>query len=550
MPSLRVNLPAGRSFRYELGEALVRIGRSRRNDVVVDDATVSRQHAEIVREGEIYHLRDAGGRHGTFLNDRPVAGPTPLHSGDQIRCGGVILDFDPPPPSEVTLVQAPVPTGGGATFLSAEEAGLGVTAPAGTGAAARRGPGRPSPLSVVSEADRRLAFHRPIGEILETIMDLAQQAVGFERGVLMLREGNGLASRVVRVPREEEGKPLRISAGIVGHVLDERQALLTSDAQSDPMLRERDSIHDLGLRSVLCVPLWSDGAVVGLIYLDSRFESGLFDQDDLRVLSHLAQVAAGKIENARLFEQVVRAAATERELEQARQIQDQLLPAGVPRIEGYQVHASSVPCLAVGGDCYDFIPLAGGKQVVAIGDVAGKGLPAALLMGFTLASLRAVFARDRDPGDAVPALNRLLCPWFPANRYVTFFCGVLDPSAHRLTYVNAGHNPPRLVRAGGPGESLSLGGPPLGLLPDAPYRSDAIDFGPGDLLLCFSDGAFEGRNPAGEMFGEERLAAIAGEASGRSPDRIVQAINEEIDRHLAGAPHEDDITFLVLRRER
>lgn len=550
MTSLQVNLPGQRGFRCEIVEPRARIGRSRRNDVVVDDDTVSRLHAEIVRDGEAFHLRDAGSRHGTFLNDQPINGSTPLRPGDRIRCGSVVLDFDPAPRSEVTLVRTPVPTGEGTTLLPADEARRRITEPPRGGEEVGRARGRPALLSIVSNADQSLASHRPIGEILETIMDLVQQAVGFERGVLMLLEGGELTSRVARVPMLEEGIPLRISAGIVEHVLHKGQALLTSDAQSDPILRDRDSVQDLRLRSAMCVPLWNDGAVIGLIYLDSRREAGMFDEDDLRVLSHLAHVAAEKLESAQLFEQGVRAAATDRELAQARLIQDQLLPAGPPRIEGYRVHGSTASCLAVGGDCYDFIPLPDGRHVVAIGDVAGKGLPAALLMGFFLASLRATFAHEPSPIAAISALNRLLCPWFPANRFVTFFCGVLDPAAHRLAYVNAGHNPPRLLRAGAAGTGLRLGGPPLGLLPEAAYSSEAVEFGPGDVLLCFSDGASECRNPAGEMFGEDRLAAIAGEAPERSPDQIVQAIIAEIDRHLAGAAHEDDTTFVVLRRER
>lgn len=564
MPYLLVTSPGAKAFRREIAGACIRIGRSGRSDLALEDPTVSRTHAEIVRRQDGYYIVDLGGKSGILVNGTRISSPALLRPGDQIRVGTTALVFEGEPTFPVEFTHTPLPAGAGTRILTPEairESGAPTPLPA-EASTAGSGPGAPAPpparevparaaaamLRAISEADRELIFHRPIEQLLEKIMDVAQGAVRYERGVLMLLENDRLGSPVVRVPPGETGTTIRISRAIVDRVVGRQESVLTSDAQMDERFRRQDSVIGEQVRSALCVPLRSEDKVVGLLYVDSRREAGLFSEDDLRVLAHLASVAAVKIENARLLDQARKADVLRVELEQAAIIQESLLPARGPEIPGYQVCGRSIPCRSVGGDWFDYIEMPQGRVAVGLGDVAGRGLPAALLMCCFHSSLRALSGLGLSEAQTMSRLNRLLCPRFPSNRFVTSFYGVLDPLEHRMIYVNAGQDPPYLIREGAGVRPLPLIGMPLGLFEEAAYETGAVTFGAGDVLLCYSDGATDGRNPAEEMFGVERLVSIAQRAAGGTPEEIVSALTREIEKHHAGSPHEDDITLLVLKR--
>jgi len=566
MPYLLVTSPGAKAFRREIAGASVRIGRAGRSDLALEDPTVSRIHAEIVLRRDGYYVVDLGGKSGILVNGTRISSPTLLRPGDQIRVGTTAMVFEGEPTSPVEFTHAPLPAGAGTRILTAEQihqSGTPTpplpaeTSPTGSGPGAsttpppsREVPARAASamLRAIAKADRELIFHRPLEQVLEKIMDVAQDAVGYERGVLMLVENDRLGAPVIRVPPEEEGTAIRISRAIVDRVVGRQESVLTSDAQVDERFRRQDSVIGERVRSALCVPLRSEEKVVGLLYVDSRRETGLFSEDDLRVLAHLASVAAVKIENVRLLDQARKADGLKMELEQAAIIQESLLPARGPEIPGYQVYARSIPCRSVGGDCFDYIEMPEGRVAVGLGDVAGRGLPAALLMCCFHSSLRALSGLGLSEAQTMTRLNRLLCPKFPSNRFVTSFYGVLDPLEHRMIYVNAGQDPPYLIRREAGVLPLPLIGMPLGLFEDVGYETGAVTFGSGDILLCYSDGATDGRDPAEEMFGVERLVSAAKGAMGGTPEEIVSAVTREIERHHAGSPHEDDITLLVLKR--
>src|SRR6266850_978908 len=457
MDFLTVVAAAGSSLRHEIDRETLRIGRSSGNDLALDDLNVSRVHAEIVRRSEGHYLLDAGGKNGTYVNERRITEPALLRPGDRIRLGATTLIFNGALQSPVEFSDRPLLPGAGATFLPAsptrapqtgdiplmlETTPPPATAPAGRASATRVVAGQaaltPAPfqagvpsaslLSIIFEADKELVFHRPLGEILHTIMDLARRAVPFERGLLMLLEGGRLVPQVVRVPPDEAGRMISISRTITDRVVLNKESVLASDALFDDRFRQGQSVEAQHLRSVMCVPLWNNREVIGLIYVDNRHRAGLFSEENLRVLSHLANVAAVKIENARLFEQVLAKEIMEVELQRAAEIQNHLQPAEGPPIPGYVVYGSSIPCRAVGGDYFDYIEMPGGRFGIGLGDVAGKGLSAALLMCSFQASLRALSELDLRPEETMARLNGLLYDRIPANRFVTFFYGVLDPA--------------------------------------------------------------------------------------------------------------------------
>jgi phosphoserine phosphatase RsbU/P len=553
MDFLTVITPEGTSARRDVDVDTLRIGRASGNDLVLKDLNVSRSHAAIMRRPDGVFVVDAGGKNGTFVNDRRIAEPTRLGPGDRVRLGSTLLIFNGTTPSNVEWSDRPMLQGAGTTYLSAtalrtpELHDIPLVLEANTPTPApRRFPS--SADSIIREANEELVFHRPLTEILETIMDLARRAVPFERGLLMLREGDRLQTQVIRVPPDEVGTTISISRTIADRVMHNQESILTSDALIDDRFRQGHSVEAQQLRSVMCVPLWNNRDVIGLIYVDNRHRAGLFSEESLRLLTYLANIAAVKIENARLFEQVVAKERMEQELQKAREIQDYLLPTQGPPIPGYEVFGHSDPCQAVGGDYFDYVELPGGRYGIGLGDVAGKGLPAALLMASFQSGLHALCEMGLPPGETIARLNRLLSRRIPMNRFITFFYGVLDPGGHTLTYVNAGQNPPCRVRPGAEVERLTATGPPLGLLADASFQIGTLELLPGDLLVCFSDGATEGRGPADEEFGEARLIDIVRQDPAATPEVIVQRATTAIERHCAASPRQDDITLVVLKR--
>ncbi len=545
MSCLVITTPDGQTHRHEIRGLSVHLGRSGSNDLVIEDPSVSRFHAEIVRRAEGFCLIDLGGRSGTFVNGAPVKGPVPLRRGDQVRVGRTSILFDGERVTPVEITQTPPFSEAAMRILKPEQVLLsGVPTPTPTL------PDRTAStiLQVVLEADREMMFHRPQGEIFDALLNLAGRAVRCERAALMLFEGDRLLQASVRVPLSEVGTPIAISRAIVERVLKTREALLIFDAQMEEPFRRHDSVIDARLRSVMCAPLRDEEKVIGLLYVDSRRAAGVFTEEDLRVLAHLASVAAAKIDNARLFEDAVRARNLDDELRHAAAIQEGLLPADFPAIPGYEVHGRSLPCRSVGGDSFDFLKLPDGRQVIHLGDAAGKGLPAALLMCCFHSTLRALATSGLDEASAMRQLNQLLQPRFPPNRFVTCFYAVLDPVTHRLVYVNAGHNTPYVIRRQGVPLPLPHTGMPLGLFEESEYEAGVVELAPGDLLVCYSDGATEGLSPQGEMFGENRLVTIAALARDDPAAEIVAALSGAIERHHAGAAREDDITLVVLKR--
>ncbi len=552
MDFLTVITPEGTSARRDIDTQTLRIGRASGNDLVLQDLNVSRSHATVVRRSDGLYVLDAGGKNGTYVNDRRIAEPTLLRSGDRVRLGSTVLIVNGSAPSSVEFSDRPLLGGAGTTFLAASDLRtpdlrdipmlLEATPPPLRATVA-------AVAGILQEANDELVFHRPLPEILETIMDLARRAVPFERGLLMLTEGDRLVPQVIRVPPDEAGATISISRTIADRVLRSKESILTSDALLDDRFRMGHSVEVQQLRSVMCVPLWNNRDVIGLIYVDNRHRAGLFTEDNLKLLANLANVAAVKIENARLFEHVVAAERMEQELQKAAEIQDHLLPAQGPPIPGYQVFGVSVPCRAVGGDYFDYIELPDGRYGIGLGDVAGKGLPAALLMCSFQAGLQALCEMGLPPGETIARLNRLLCRQIPENRFVTFFFAVLDPGRHTLTYVNAGQNPPCRVRPGGAAiERLGATGPPLGLMSEARFTSGTLDLSPGDFVVCFSDGATEGRNASDEEFGEDRLLDIVQNGLAATPEEIVRHATTAVERHCTASPRQDDVTLVVLKR--
>ncbi len=541
-------MAGGKTLRRDLDAPRLSIGRSSRNDLVIADPSLSRFHAEIWREADSFFVKDAASKNGTLLNGRPVTQPAALAAGDQITLGQVHLWFNAEPLARVELSEER-PTGSATAAYPVEQLIAEPAAPGGGGAAAPQRPGAQA-LEILQRAGEHLVATAPLDDLLDSIMDLVFESARPERGVLMLLDpaSGRLEPKVVRTAPGEGERQVVLSRHIADLVIAGKQSVITSDASHDPRFERLDSILEQGVRSAMCVPLWNNKEVIGLVYVDTRLRSSSFSPADLRVLTSLANVAAVKIENNRLFERSVQARALERDLELAASIQRHLIPRSCPTLPGYEIAGTSLPCRTVGGDTYDFLPRPGGRLWVAVGDVSGKGLPAAMLMSHVQAMLRGLAEADRPLAQVVGRLNDYLVGALATNQFISFFVGELDARGDGVRYVNAGHNPPLVLTASGRVERLSGGGPVLGVLPRVEYPSAQTRLEPGDTLLLYSDGATESQNPGQEEFGEERLLDQLRQVAADDPETALGRLEEAILGFCGAAPRHDDITLLVVRR--
>jgi serine phosphatase RsbU (regulator of sigma subunit) len=358
----------------------------------------------------------------------------------------------------------------------------------------------------------------------------------------MTLEGNELRVRAAR------GAGFQISTTVRDRVIREKTSILVRDAQMDQNLRQHMSIVEQKVRSILAVPLQTNDRVIGLIYLDSPNHIREFSREDLNLLTVMANVAAIRIEHARLNEIEEAERAMAKEMQQAAQIQEGLFPASAPQAPGVDIAAKAVPARHVGGDYYDFIPFPDGKIGMMVGDVAGKGMPASLLMSSLQARVHVLFETSENLGGKIERLNKATTANLPGNRFITFFMGILDPETGELVYTSAGHNPPVLVRATGGYDLLGGGGLILGILPMAKYEESRITINKGDVLVMFSDGVTEAPDPNDQEYGEERLAKLVAELALRPAKEIVDAIHKSVAEFTQGAPPADDITVVVARR--
>jgi serine phosphatase RsbU (regulator of sigma subunit)/pSer/pThr/pTyr-binding forkhead associated (FHA) protein len=518
-----------------LEKPMFSIGRRSGNDLQLVGSDVSRDHADISREDtNKYVLRDRGSRYGTFVNGEQVT-ERPLTHGDLIRLGRsggaeMVFLIDEQPVSSSSIEKHPSSAVGDLRQIAALLEGL-----------------------------RALGSGRVLDEVLALVMDSAIEVTGAERGFIMLANpDNDLEFKIARARGRVTlpGKSFETSRKIPEEVFATGQERVVQDLLDSNIMSEHNSTVVLGIRHVLCTPLrlvrYLDRADmpneekrIGVLYLDSREKGAVLSRAARSALETLATEAAVAIENARLYRETLDKARMEQELRIAADIQRALLPEA-KRMGGYfEAVGASLPCRSIGGDFFDYVDLPGGEFGFAVGDVAGKGAPAALLT----AVLQGVFASQASSGSG-PAItlarvNQALLRRSVESRFATAFYAVLA-SDGRLTYCNAGHNPPLLLRKDRV-EHLEKGGLILGLFDHATFEEDTVTVSPGDILVTFSDGVTEALSASGEEYGEERLLECTMQYRDKSVPDLLEGILASVRQFTAGAVQSDDVTALVLR---
>ncbi len=544
MAEISIDTGDGSRERFPLANERVTIGRSRDSDIFLPDQWLSRHHAEILKKDANFFLHDLGSKNGTLLNGEPVHGDRRLRHGDVITLGEHVLTFSIEEADEDS--QPPE----GTRIFSARELSDIKTKPSIDPEELQR---QNRVLEVLSQAARSLLAHRPLPDLFEDVLNLLFAAVPCERGAILLLEGTP-PEPTVKASRSRGGQPLlaKVSRSIARRVLERRETMLLPNLMEDTAFSTQDSILSTGIRSALCAPLWftsasaDQDAVIGLVYLDSLAMNRPFSEEDARIVTALANVAAAKIENVRLLEESMEKRRLEEDMRVAAEIQRGLLPDGAPVVAGYGVVGSNRPCRTVGGDYYDF-SLSDGRLLMALGDVSGKGTGAALLMTVLRAAVRGHWA-DESVAEAVARINSTVCQNVTAGKYITFFLARLEPGSGRVDYVNAGHNPPLLIRGDGTIETLNEGGMVLGLFDSMPYGEGIAELRTGDTLLIFSDGVTETWSAKGDEFGDQRLGEVAVRGRGLDAANLQTEILRELEVFEAGTKATDDRTLIVLKR--
>jgi sigma-B regulation protein RsbU (phosphoserine phosphatase) len=539
---LLIQCPDGQTKTVPLTGSRISIGRSSAAELSFpEDAGLSRQHFAFEPEGEDWTVQDLGSKNGTFVNNIPLKARLILSPGDRVTAGHLIIVYEPGADAAAKVVvfdgsETSSPTT--STVVTSLEGALSNQ----TLAIDRAGSKNSGPLQALIRAGQELSENRPLNELFPVILDLAIQAVNAQRGVLMILEGDKL------VPRAHKGDGFRISTAVRDKVLNDKSSILVRDAQLDDAFKGRMSIVEQKVHTMMAAPLQTKERIIGLIYLDSPFILREFSKDDLSLLTVMANIAAIRIENARLAEVEQAERIMARDLSQAAEIQGRMLPAEAPIVAGAELAGFNLACRTVGGDYYDFFEYPDGRVALTLGDVSGKGMPASLMMMALHARVQVLAEDARDLAQFMTRINKATCANCPSNRFITFFFSILNVATGELAYANAGHNPPILVRANGDAEMLPGGGPVLGILPIAPYSEMHAKLESGDMLVLYSDGVTEANNPAYEEFDEERFTQVLSANRNKPAAEIVQAVIQAVTQFAAGAPQADDITIVVAKR--
>ncbi|MBI1799681.1 MAG: SpoIIE family protein phosphatase [Candidatus Eisenbacteria bacterium] len=399
---------------------------------------------------------------------------------------------------------------------------------------------------VLLEVSRALATPFDLDEVIEAIFKSLRQVVTYDAAAIYLVNRATLAlERVsdVGYPQgSDEAFRLQVGQGLVGWVAKTGEPVIVPDVKQDP----RYVAARLETRSELAAPLVVEGRTLGVFNLESDLEDA-YHEGHLELVGAFAAQAAVAIERARLTREQLDRRRIEKELAIAREIQLSFLPKSSPEIAGFDLAGTMLPHDEVGGDYFDFIPISETRIGLAVADVSGKGIPAALIMaGFRmclLAEIRNEFAIRA----VMRKVNSLLHESIDRDKFVTAFYGVLDFRNRVLIFSNAGHNPPILLREGGRIDYLTDGGVALGVLPDARYEERPIAIRPGDVLVLYTDGVTEAEGPLGEQFGRRRLEECVARISGLPARQIVDGVVGEVLGFAGERGQNDDLTLVVLK---
>jgi sigma-B regulation protein RsbU (phosphoserine phosphatase) len=548
---LQVTPAEGEPFDYVIDGETVFVGRSTHCDVTVADRFLSRRHARIFNSDEGWRIEDLGSRNGTFINGRQVEEPAVIQTGDVIALSASLLKVQPKSQADAP---SSVPTDAPPTdrlFRSAIEVLRRTGTPPpdsdATDSSALRS--YATRLALLNNVHQAMARSIGLEDLLELILDHIFAQLQPERAEVFMRCDDGSYTCVAN--RSGPGSSLQslYSEHLFSEVGDKAMAALVNDARSDHRFAKAESLVLTGVRSLLAAPLYAPNRALGLIVLGSNAAVRQYSEEDLELLVTLSSVAALRIHNLALTQEALERHRLERELTIARRIQVALIPERLPEVNGYRLYGATKPSRGVSGDYYQLVERAAGDEfVLAVADVSGKGISAAMLTGYLEAVASVPIEDGLPPHEIFNRVSPKLHDRTPSNRFATMFLGVLEPSNGRFRFANAGHAPACLVRASGAVEWLESTGLPLGLLSPAEFELGEVSLETDDTLVVYSDGYTEAENPSGVEFGQDRLADVCIEHQNLDPADLAEAVDRALETFAAGRPFADDRTIVVVRR--
>jgi serine phosphatase RsbU (regulator of sigma subunit) len=525
--------------RYELDGDGTLIGRQPDAAVYLESLAVSRQHARVYWHDGTWFIEDLGSSNGTFLNGHRVSGRTPLTERDALQIGPYTLQLQtdqvpPPEPEPIIRAQVNAQSTNHTLFSQNPAYKLQVV------------------LEISQHLGRTLETEPLLGRLLDHLLRLFPQA---DRGTVILCERDRLVVRAQRSRLPGEPAEFPFSRTLVRRALDEGAGLLSEDVPADPKQVLSATMASLNLRSFLCVPLLGpDGRRLGVLQLDCLRPGQMFHADDLEVLTAIGLQVAVVLENAALHAERLREERLRQELRMARDIQQSFLPADFDGFPGNdpELFAKVNPAREVTGDLYDFLRLPDGRLAFFVGDVSGKGMPAALFMIAVRTLSRHLAPAADGPAELLRRLHKALAADNPTNLFVTLVHGVYDARDGSVVLASGGHPPPLLRRAGGRVEVVPL--KPGVILGCAPLELNVTDtpltLAPGETLICYTDGFTESFTPdRKQMFGIERLCeALGGPRTALPLAQCAAETTAAVQRFAGPGEQQDDQTLLLLRR--
>ena len=581
---------------FELHGERTLLGRHPNCHVVLDNGAVSRHHAQILESHGSYFLEDLRSRNGTYLNDEQLDVRTELSDGDEIRVCDIVMLFEmhgssTTPSSASTGVaersshpsiygeratreQIDVPedlfTDESVEALPTSKAyaldeSIAAEVPFESSSVigmvdARRRTGVDSNamqselklqavLEITRALGRELEVDAVLPKVLAALFRIFPQA---SQGFILLKDPDTskLVVKATRVRKGSEAESVAVSMTVVRQAMESTQGLLSENAQEDSRFKQSASLSKMEIRSVMCAPLvGQDGEAIGVIQVVTQRTSTVFSENDLDLLVSVASQAALAIENAELHEQLLVQRELERDLDFATQVQLGFLPKSRPKIEHYAFSDYYEAALRIGGDYFDYIALPGGRMAVTLGDVAGKGMPAALLMARLYSSARYQLLTTADPAVAMAGLNHEISSSGLGHRFITMLMIVLDPEKHEFTLVNAGHLSPLVKRCDGTVVAVGReqSGLPLGIVPDQEFKSSAHALYPGESVLAYTDGVTEAMNQQREIYGRKRLEDCMSTQTG-DIDQMVKAVISDVETFVGENTLRDDTCIVGFQR--
>lgn len=405
-------------------------------------------------------------------------------------------------------------------------------------------------LAILNDIATAITSTQTLDKVIELIVQRCIKHLNVSQGAVMLLEEKDLDKPFQTVIRKQDSSteilPYRFDTQLTGWILKNKAPLLINDIIND----ERFSFNtddNLPVKSILSVPMTLQGRMIGLVTLfNKKVETG-FSQDDKRLLSIIAAQSAHVLENARLLEKEKQLARLEEEYRMAKEIQLNILPKELPKIDGYDIYATNISARAVGGDYYDFIKLSDKRIVLCLGDITGKGLAAAMLMANLQATLRGQALTEQSIKDKIKNSNKLLYNSTSKNRFATLFYSELDFINHTISYCNAGHDAPINIKNSNL-TRIENGGLLLGCFDFAEYEEETKSFEIGEIIVVFSDGITEAMNEFEEEYGEEKLIDIIKSNLKLSSKEISDIIINEVKSYSSKVEQSDDITIMIIKR--